>query len=142
MAATDSASALVDIARAKKLLDTSAQTTHGQSLLEKAIADAYKRHSKEVPLEIHTSNIRLTQWDVINHWENDEDIVMYLQVVLEDGLPELIAAALVDIARAKGLLDTSAESSRGESLLEKAIDESYHRHSQPSCIVPAEMQTS
>ena len=70
---------------------------------------------------------KLTRWDVINNWENDEDIVMYLQVVLEDGLPELMAAALVDIARAKGLFNTD-RASRGESYLEKAIENSYRRN--------------
>ena len=70
---------------------------------------------------------KLTRWDVIDHWENDEDIVMYLQVVLEDGLPELIAAALVDIARAKGLFNTN-ETPRGGSYLEKAIENSYYRN--------------
>ena len=70
---------------------------------------------------------KLTRWDVIDHWENDEDIVMYLQVVLEDGLPELIAAALVDIARAKALFNTD-KAPRGESYLEKAIENSYHRN--------------
>ena len=74
------------------------------------------------------SEIKLTRWDVINHWDNDEDIVMYLQVVLEDGLPELIAAALVDIARAKGLFATDGRVPRGETLLEKAIENSYRRN--------------
>jgi probable addiction module antidote protein len=72
--------------------------------------------------------MKLTRWDVIDHWENDEDIVMYLQVVLEDGMPELIAAALVDIARAKGLFVTSGPGSNGESYLEKAIQDSYLRN--------------
>ena len=72
---------------------------------------------------------KLRRWDVIDNWESDEDIIGYLEVVLEDGLPELIAAALVDIARAKGLFNTSGETPRGESLLEKAIEDSYHRNS-------------
>ena len=82
------------------------------------------------------AGLKLRKWDVINHWKSDEDILVYLQVVLEDGLPELVAMALVDIARAKGVLDTSGQAPRGESLLEKAIEESYRRHSRPSIIVP------
>ena len=136
------ASALVDIARTKKLLDTSEEVADGQSLLEKAIADACNRHSKETREEIQTAKIQLSKWDVINHWETDEHIIAYLQAVLEDGLPELVAISLVDIARAKGLLDTSGDSPRGESLLEKAIEESFRRHSRSSDIVPAEMQVS
>jgi probable addiction module antidote protein len=74
------------------------------------------------------SEMKLTRWDVIDHWETDEDIVAYLQVVLEDGLPELVAAALVDIARAKGLFATDGRVPRGKSLLEKAIENSYLRN--------------
>ena len=74
------------------------------------------------------SEIKPTRWDVVDHWESDEDISTYLQVVLEDGMPELIAAALVDIARAKGLFATDGRLPRGESLLEKAIENSYSRN--------------
>lgn len=74
------------------------------------------------------SEIELTRWDVIDNWETDEDIVEHLKVVLEDGLPELIALSLVDIARAKGLFNTNGETPRGESLLEKAIEDSYRRN--------------
>ena len=87
------------------------------------------------------AEIKLRKWDVVNYLETDERMVGYMEAVLEDGWPPLIASALVDIARAKGLLDTSGETPRGESLLEKAIEESYRRHSHPSRIVPAEMQT-
>lgn len=133
---------LVDIARATRVLDTSGNVPRGESILEKGIADACRPQSKEVLSEIQTAKMRLTKWDPIDHWETDEDIIRALQIALDDELPELTASALVDIARAKGLLDTSGETPRGESLLEKAIAESYRRHSQPSHIVPAKMQTS
>ena len=136
------ASALVDIARSKRLLDTSVEAPRGQSLLEQAIVDACRRHSKEVPKEIQTAKIRLTKWDVIDNWETDEDIVLSLQIALEDGLPELIAMVLVDIARAKEVFVSNEEVPRGESLLEKAIEESYRRHSRSSDIVPLGMQIS
>lgn len=74
------------------------------------------------------AEIKLRRWDVIDHWESDEDIVGYMEAVLEDGLPELIAAALVDIARAKGLFATDGRVPRGENLLEKAIENSYRRN--------------
>jgi len=136
------ASAVVDIARAKGLLDTGRDALRDEGFLEKAIESSYKRHSKDVPKEIQNATMRFTKWDVIDHWETDEDIIEYLKVVFEDEFPELVATSLVDIARAKGLLDTSGESPRGESLLEKAIEESYRRHSRPSDIVPVEMQLS
>jgi probable addiction module antidote protein len=42
-------------------------------------------------------------WDPAEHLETDEDRAAYLEAALEDGDPNLIAAALDDIARAKGL---------------------------------------
>ena len=56
--------------------------------------------------------IKTRPWDVIDHWENDEDIVSFLKVVLEDPEPELIAATLVNIARAKGVLNELEEKLR------------------------------
>ena len=63
-----------------------------------------------------------TKWDVINHWKTDDHIVAFMQAALADGWPPLIAAALVDVARAKGALNTD-----GKSLLEKAIDDARRR---------------
>ena len=51
-------------------------------------------------------------WDVIDHWETDEDILSFLGVVFEDPDPDLIAQALVDIARAKGVLKELEEKLR------------------------------
>ena len=72
--------------------------------------------------------LKLKRWDVVDHLKTDEELVLYLEAVLEDGMPELIASALVDIARAKGLFATSGPISRGESYLEKAIEDSYRRN--------------
>ena len=74
------------------------------------------------------ANVKLRRWDVVNYLENDERIVGYLEAVLEDGPAEHIANSLVDIARAKGLFNTNGETPRGESLLEKAIEDSYRRN--------------
>ncbi len=51
-------------------------------------------------------------WDVIDHWDTDEDILSYLEVVFEDPDPDLIALTLVDIARAKGVLKELEEALR------------------------------
>lgn len=58
------------------------------------------------------SEIKTLPWDVIDHWETDEDILSFLEVVLEDPDPDLIALALVDIARAKGVLKELEEKLR------------------------------
>ncbi len=129
---------LVDIARAKGVLDTSGNAPRGESPLEKAIDAAYRRHSKTAPTEIQMSEAELPKRDVINNWKTGEHITDYLQVLLENGLPEPIATGLLDIAQAKGLLVTTGEVARGENPLEKAIASSYERHSRPS-IIPAKM---
>jgi probable addiction module antidote protein len=47
--------------------------------------------------------LETTRWDIIDHLSSHEAIVAYLEAVFEDGDPELIAAALEDVARARGL---------------------------------------
>ncbi len=56
--------------------------------------------------------IKTLPWDVTDHWETDEDILSYLEIVLEDPDPDLIALTLVDIARAKGVLKELEEELR------------------------------
>ena len=64
----------------------------------------------------------ISKWDVINHWKTDDHIIAFMQAVLADGWPPLIAAALVEVAKAKGALNTD-----GKSHLEKAIDAAGRR---------------
>ncbi len=49
------------------------------------------------------TKLKLLPWDVIDHLQSDEEIALYLKVVLEDDDPYFTALALADIARAKGL---------------------------------------
>ena len=42
-------------------------------------------------------------WDPADHLETEEDMAAYLEAALEEGDASLIAAALCDIARAKGI---------------------------------------
>jgi len=46
---------------------------------------------------------RTRPWDVAEHLKTEEDMAAYLEAVLEEGDPALVAAALADIARAKGI---------------------------------------
>ena len=45
----------------------------------------------------------VTEWDAAEYLETDEDILAYLKITLGENDPELLAAALDDIARAKGI---------------------------------------
>ena len=47
--------------------------------------------------------IRTTPWDAADHLNTVDDIVAYLEAALEDGDPQLITAALGDIARSAGM---------------------------------------
>ena len=49
-----------------------------------------------------------TKWDVVDHLDSKEAILAYLEAVFEDGDASLIAAALNDVARAKGIANDPA----------------------------------
>lgn len=61
------------------------------------------------------------KWDAADHLETEEDIAAYLDAVLEDGDPALIAAALGDIARAKGMSKIAKKAGLGRESLYKAL---------------------
>ena len=61
------------------------------------------------------------RWDAADHLESDEDIVAYLEAAFEDGDPALIAAALGDIARARGMTKVAADAGLGRESLYKAL---------------------
>jgi len=46
---------------------------------------------------------KTSPWDVSEHLETEEDMAAYLEAALEENEPALIAAALGDIAKAKGM---------------------------------------
>ena len=62
-----------------------------------------------------------TSWDPADHLETEEDRVAYLEAALEDGDPALVAAALGDIARAKGMTQVAREAGLGRESLYKAL---------------------
>ena len=60
-------------------------------------------------------------WDAADTLRSKEDIAAYLDAVLEDGDPELLKAALGDIARAKGMTEIARDSELGRASLYKAL---------------------
>ena len=60
-------------------------------------------------------------WDPAEHLETEEDMAAYLEAALEDGDPSLVAAALGDIARAKGMTQIARETGLGRESLYKAL---------------------
>ncbi len=60
-------------------------------------------------------------WDAADHLESNEDIVAYLEAAFEDGDPAVIAAALGDIARARGMTKVATDAGLGRESLYKAL---------------------
>ena len=60
-------------------------------------------------------------WDVVEHLETQEDMAVYLEAALEQGDPALVAAAMGDIARAKGITQIAREAGLGRESLYKAL---------------------
>jgi probable addiction module antidote protein len=64
----------------------------------------------------------LTQgWDAADALETKEDIAAYLDAVLEDGDPDLLKAALGDIARAKAMIEIAHAAGLGRVNLYNAL---------------------
>ena len=60
-------------------------------------------------------------WDPAEHLKTEEDMAAYLEAAFEEGDPTLIAAALGDIARAKGMTQIAIETGLGRESLYKAL---------------------
>lgn len=62
-----------------------------------------------------------TTWDPADHLQTGEDMAAYLEAALEEGDPALVAAALGDIARAKGMTQVARDAGLGRESLYKAL---------------------
>ncbi len=60
-------------------------------------------------------------WDAAGHLKTEKDMVAYLEAAFEEDDPALVAAALGDIARAKGMTDVAREAGLGRESLYKAL---------------------
>lgn len=62
-----------------------------------------------------------SRWDPAEHFASEADMVAYLEAALAEGDPALIAAALGDIARARGMSEVAREAGLGRESLYKAL---------------------
>ncbi|GAB4287604.1 MAG: putative addiction module antidote protein [Coriobacteriia bacterium] len=60
-------------------------------------------------------------FDAASYLKTEEDIVAYLEAAFEDDDPAVVAAALGDIARAKGMTQVAREAGLGRESLYKAL---------------------
>jgi probable addiction module antidote protein len=65
--------------------------------------------------------IAIQTWDAAEHLHNEEDMVAYLEAAFELRDSALIAAALGDIARAKGMSKIARDTGLGRESLYKAL---------------------
>jgi probable addiction module antidote protein len=65
--------------------------------------------------------IKTIPWDAAAYLRTDDDIARYLEAVFEDGDPNLVAAALGDVARAKGMAQIAQAAGLGRESLYKAL---------------------
>lgn len=64
---------------------------------------------------------KTTKWDVSEYLATEEDMAAYLNAALEDGDTSVIATALGDIARAKGMTQLAKETGITRDGLYKAL---------------------
>lgn len=69
------------------------------------------------------SRIRTYRWDPIEHLHDRADMAAYLEAALAEGDPQLVAAVLGDIARARGMTGVARKAGLGRESLYKALSE-------------------
>lgn len=67
------------------------------------------------------SKIKTRPFDVSNYLKNEADVAAYLQGAIEDGDPALLAAALGDIARARGMTQLARDTGLSRESLYKSL---------------------
>jgi probable addiction module antidote protein len=67
------------------------------------------------------SKVKTMSWDAVQYLKSDKDIAHYLEAVFEDGDPALVAAALGDVARAKGMTKIARKAGLGRESLYKSL---------------------
>lgn len=70
---------------------------------------------------METTRTKTLPWDAAEHLETVEDMAAYLEAALEQGDASLVAAALGDIARAKGMTEIARQTGHGRESLYKAL---------------------
>lgn len=55
------------------------------------------------------AKIKLRNWDITEHLENEEDIALYLSSVFEDGDPALIKQAIKDVIKSRNITELAKQ---------------------------------
>lgn len=67
------------------------------------------------------SKIKTRPFDASNYLNDEADVAAYLQAAMDDGDPALLAAALGDIAKARGMTQLARETGLSRESLYKSL---------------------
>ncbi|NHN78589.1 putative addiction module antidote protein [Azotobacter chroococcum] len=67
------------------------------------------------------AKLKTRPFDAAHYLNSEEDIAAYLDVVLEDNDPKLLAVALGDIARARGMTELAKKTGLSRESLYKSL---------------------
>jgi len=70
---------------------------------------------------VMVKTVKFSRYDTADYLKNEGDIAAYLEAVMEDGDPALIAAALGDVARARNLSQLARDVGMTRQGLDKAL---------------------
>jgi probable addiction module antidote protein len=70
--------------------------------------------------------LKTRKWDVTEFLDNEERIAMFLETVFEEGDPALIAAALGDVARARGMTQIAKDTGLSREALYRTLSKDGH----------------
>ncbi|WP_137134993.1 addiction module antidote protein [Rhizobium sp. FKY42] len=65
--------------------------------------------------------LKTTRWDVTQHLDTEEKIALFLEAVFEEGDPAMIAAAIGDVARARGMSQIAKDAGLSRENLYRAL---------------------
>jgi probable addiction module antidote protein len=72
-------------------------------------------------VQVARSKIRTRKYDTARYLKTERDVVGYLEAAFEDGHPLVIAAALGDVARARGMSAIARKTGLSRESLYKAL---------------------
>ncbi|HFO1988793.1 putative addiction module antidote protein [Klebsiella pneumoniae subsp. pneumoniae] len=75
--------------------------------------------------------VKFSRYDTADYLKTEADITAYLDAVMEDGAPSLIAAALGDLARTRNLSQLARDVGMSRQGPDKALSGDGDRTSQP-----------
>jgi len=67
------------------------------------------------------SKIKTASFDASHYLDSDEMVAEYLNAALEDGDPDLLIAAIADVAKARGITRIAADAGLGRESLYKTL---------------------